>query len=200
MRVFITGTAGFIGFHVAKSLLDEGHTVHGYDGMTPYYDVNLKRHRHALLHTYPNFVATENLLEDFQALQDAIHRAEPEIIIHLAAQAGVRYSLENPRAYIDANLLGSFNVLQVARAVRPRHLLMASTSSVYGASTDLPFVETSKTDTPLTLYAASKKLTKLWLTHMRISTVYRSRCSDFLPYTGRGGDPIWRFSNSQKAY
>ncbi|GAB4407137.1 MAG: NAD-dependent epimerase/dehydratase family protein [Rhodoferax sp.] len=157
MRVFITGTAGFIGFHLARLLLDEGHTVHGYDGITDYYDVRLKQRRHALLREYPAFVATEAMLEDAAALEAATRAAQPDVIVHLAAQAGVRYSLENPRAYIDANLVGTFHVLEVARTLRPRHLLMASTSSVYGANTELPFGEEQKTDTRLTLYAATKK-------------------------------------------
>ncbi|MEW6694305.1 MAG: NAD-dependent epimerase/dehydratase family protein [Pseudomonadota bacterium] len=157
LRVFITGTAGFIGFHLARLLLDEGHTVHGYDGITDYYDVRLKQRRHALLREYPAFTATEAMLEDAAALEAATRAAQPDVIVHLAAQAGVRYSLENPRAYIDANLVGTFHVLEVARALRPRHLLMASTSSVYGANTELPFGEEQKTDTPLTLYAATKK-------------------------------------------
>jgi len=157
MRVFITGTAGFIGFHLARLLLDEGHRVHGYDGLTDYYDVRLKQRRHTLLREYPAFTATEALLEDMAALQAAACAAQPDVIVHLAAQAGVRYSLQNPRAYIDANLIGTFHLLEVARALKPRHLLMASTSSVYGANTDMPFAETQKADTPLTLYAATKK-------------------------------------------
>ncbi|WP_058615714.1 NAD-dependent epimerase/dehydratase family protein [Tepidimonas taiwanensis] len=157
VRCFITGTAGFIGFHLARLLLEEGHTVHGFDGLTDYYDVRLKHRRHAMLREYPAFTATEAMLEDAAALHAAAQAAQPDVIIHLAAQAGVRYSLQNPRAYIDANLVGTFNLLEVARALKPRHLLMASTSSVYGANTDMPFAETQKADTPLTLYAATKK-------------------------------------------
>jgi dTDP-4-dehydrorhamnose reductase len=157
MRFFITGTAGFIGFHLARLLLAEGHTVHGYDGMTPYYDVRLKQRRHAMLREFPAFVATESMLEDLPTLQAAVQAAQPDVIVHLAAQAGVRYSLENPAAYIDANLVGTFHLLQAAVQARPRHLLLASTSSVYGANTHMPFAEGDKADTPLTLYAATKK-------------------------------------------
>jgi UDP-glucuronate 4-epimerase len=157
MKVFITGTAGFIGFHLARLLLAEGHTVHGYDGLTDYYDVRLKQRRHAMLREFPAFVATEAMLEDLPALQAAVQAAQPDVIVHLAAQAGVRYSLENPAAYIDANLIGTFHLLQAAVQARPRHLLLASTSSVYGANTHMPFAESDKADTPLTLYAATKK-------------------------------------------
>ena len=157
MRVFITGTAGFIGFHLARLLLAEGHRVAGFDGMTDYYDVSLKQHRHAMLHQNEGFTATEAMLEDEAALSAAVAGFAPDVIVHLAAQAGVRYSLENPRAYIDANIVGTFNVMEAARAVGVRHLLMASTSSVYGANEDMPFGECQKADMPLTIYAATKK-------------------------------------------
>jgi len=157
MRVLITGTAGFIGFHLAKLLLAEGFVVHGYDGMTDYYDVALKQRRHHMLLQNPNFAATEGMLED-QALFDQVAGGfAPDVIVHLAAQAGVRYSLENPRAYLDANVIGTFNVMEAARRLGVQHLLMASTSSVYGANTEMPFIETEKADTQLTIYAATKK-------------------------------------------
>jgi UDP-glucuronate 4-epimerase len=157
MRVFITGTAGFIGFHLARLLLSEGHQVAGYDGMTDYYDVRLKQRRHAMLHQNPGFSATESMLEDEAALATAVAEFAPDVIVHLAAQAGVRYSLENPRAYVDSNVIGTLNVMEAARAAEVRHLLMASTSSVYGANEDMPFDERQKADTQLTIYAATKK-------------------------------------------
>ncbi|GAB4282850.1 MAG: NAD-dependent epimerase/dehydratase family protein [Roseovarius sp.] len=156
-RVFITGTAGFIGFHLARRLLAEGHAVAGFDGLTDYYDVALKRQRHALLRRHEGFSCTEAMLEDAPALNAAIAAFAPDVIVHLAAQAGVRYSLENPRAYVQSNVVGSFNVMEAARAARVRHLLMASTSSVYGANTQMPFDERQKADTQLTIYAATKK-------------------------------------------
>lgn len=159
-RIFITGTAGFIGFHLARLLLAQGWRVHGYDGMTDYYDVRLKQRRHALLAQNEGFAATEAMLEDVDTLSRTVEAFRPDVIVHLAAQAGVRYSLENPRAYIDANILGTFNVMECARAVPVQHLLMASTSSVYGANEDMPFRETDKADTPLTIYAATKKATE----------------------------------------
>ena len=154
MRYLITGTAGFIGFHVAKRLIDEGHFVVGFDGMTPYYDVTLKQRRHAVLERSNGFKAVTAMLEDRAALDRA---AEPEIILHLAAQAGVRYSLENPNAYVDSNLVGSWNILELARAIAPKHLMLASTSSIYGANEKIPFAEADRADEPLTLYAATKK-------------------------------------------
>jgi UDP-glucuronate 4-epimerase len=156
-RAFITGAAGFIGFHLAEFLLQEGWKVTGFDGITDYYDVRLKHRRLEILHQHPSFNFTHAMLEDNETLQAAIAAAEPDVIVHLAAQAGVRYSLENPRAYIDANIVGTFNVMEAARTLRVQHLLMASTSSVYGANTAMPFDERQKADTPLTIYAATKK-------------------------------------------
>jgi UDP-glucuronate 4-epimerase len=156
-RILITGTAGFIGFHLAKRLLAEGFIVHGYDGMTDYYDVALKRRRHEMLLQTPNFSTNEGLLEDQLLLDNVADDFAPDVIVHLAAQAGVRYSLECPRAYIDANVVGTFNVMEVARRHQVQHLLMASTSSVYGANVNMPFAETDKADTQLTIYAATKK-------------------------------------------
>lgn len=156
-KVLITGTAGFIGFHLARLLLDEGFIVHGYDGMTDYYDVRLKQRRHAMLLQNGNFAATEGMLEDQATFDRVADTFRPDVIVHLAAQAGVRYSLENPRAYLDANVIGTFNVMEAARRHEVQHLLMASTSSVYGANEDMPFIETEKADTQLTIYAATKK-------------------------------------------
>ena len=183
MKIFITGTSGFIGFHLAKLLLDEGFSVHGYDGLTDYYDVNLKLARTKILRSFDNFTSTKAMLEDKKTLDESIENFHPNIIVHLAAQAGVRYSLENPRAYIDSNILGTFNILECARSMDIEHLLMASTSSVYGANEVMPFNEKHKTETPLTIYAATKKANEsmghsyahLWnipITVFRFFTVY----------------------------
>ncbi|UVI39843.1 NAD-dependent epimerase/dehydratase family protein [Qipengyuania spongiae] len=182
-KVLITGTAGFVGFHLARILLAEGFTVLGYDGMTDYYDVALKRRRHTMLLQNPGFSAVEAMLEDRERLDKVADEFRPDVIVHLAGQAGVRYSLENPRAYLDANVIGTFNVMEAARRLEVGHLLMASTSSVYGANTEMPFVETEKADTQLTIYAATKKATEsmahayahLWnlpTTMFRFFTVY----------------------------
>ncbi|MGU3493503.1 NAD-dependent epimerase [Xanthobacteraceae bacterium A53D] len=157
MRFLVTGSAGFIGFHLAKRLLGAGHVVVGLDGLTPYYDVTLKQARHAELARHNGFSAVIGMLEDRDAVAEAAELARPDVIIHLAAQAGVRYSLENPKAYVDANLTGSWNILELARQVQPQHLLLASTSSVYGANAKVPFAETDRADEPMTLYAATKK-------------------------------------------
>jgi UDP-glucuronate 4-epimerase len=183
VRYFVTGTAGFIGYHVAKLLIGAGHSVCGIDGMTSYYDVRLKQRRHAMLLQSGQFSAHEVMLEDMDELRRVYDAFAPDIVIHLAAQAGVRYSIENPRAYVDSNIVGTFNVLELARASMPKHFMLASTSSVYGANEKLPFAETDRADFPLTLYAATKKATEamahsyahLWrlpTTAFRFFTVY----------------------------
>ena len=156
-RILVTGSAGFIGFHLSKLLLSEGYTVHGFDVVTDYYDVNLKKHRHKILSKYPDFTSTFGMLEDDSLFNNDFDRFRPDVVIHLAAQAGVRFSLENPRAYIDSNIVGTFNVMEAARRNSISHLLMASTSSVYGANKEMPFDECEKADTQLTIYAATKK-------------------------------------------
>jgi UDP-glucuronate 4-epimerase len=183
MRYFITGSAGFIGFHLSRRLLAAGHQVYGYDGMTRYYDVGLKEARVAILRRFDLFRSTVAMLEDRPRLTDAIEQAEPDVVVHLAAQAGVRYSLDNPSAYIDSNVIGSWNLMEVARQVGCRHLLLASTSSIYGANGSIPFREVDRADEPLTIYAATKKameamahsqahLHKIPTTVFRFFTVY----------------------------
>jgi UDP-glucuronate 4-epimerase len=183
MRYFITGTAGFIGFHLARRLLQDGHEVTGFDGMTHYYNIKLKHMRNAALAQFPAFRPVTAMLEDRKALEDAVAAAKPDVMIHLAAQAGVRYSLENPKAYLSSNIEGSWNILELAKEAGIGHLMLASTSSIYGANPSVPFRETDRTDEPLTFYAASKKsmelmahsyshLYKIPVTAFRFFTVY----------------------------
>jgi UDP-glucuronate 4-epimerase len=156
MRALVTGSAGFIGFSLALRLLESGDEVVGVDGFTPYYDLGLKRARQARLERFATFRGHEFLLEDYGRLRE-LFTPGFDVVCHCAAQAGVRYSLENPRAYIDANLVGTFNMLEVMRHAPPRHALIASTSSIYGANRSTPFREIDRADHPLTLYAATKK-------------------------------------------
>ncbi|MDQ0421658.1 UDP-glucuronate 4-epimerase [Peteryoungia aggregata LMG 23059] len=161
MHYFITGTAGFIGFHLARRLLADGHEVTGFDGMTPYYNVKLKQMRHAALAQYPAFRPMIAMLEDRAAVEEAMATAKPDVVIHLAAQAGVRYSLENPQSYLTSNVTGSYNIIELAERHKVKHLMLASTSSIYGANPTVPFRETDRADEPLTIYAATKKSMEL---------------------------------------
>lgn len=182
-RALITGSAGFIGFHLARRLLQAGWQVTGYDALTPYYDVTLKEARHAILKDHAGFAEVIADLLDMDALSAAVEAAQPDTIIHLAAQAGVRHSLEAPRTYLDTNITGSFNVIEAARAAGVRHLMMASTSSAYGANSDMPYRETDRAAHPMSLYAATKiageavahsqaHLHGLPITQFRFFTVY----------------------------
>ena len=183
MKIFITGSSGFIGFHLSKKLLDKGHSVHGFDSMNNYYDVRLKKNRYQILKKYKKFSFTKNKLENKKILGKSILNFKPKIIIHLAAQAGVRYSIEKPRVYLDSNITGTYNIIELAKKVKVKHLLIASSSSVYGANKKLPFKEIDKTETQLSIYSATKKSTEsiahsysnIWkipITMMRIFTVY----------------------------
>ncbi len=182
-RFLITGTAGFIGFHLAKLCLERGHEVAGYDIVNDYYDPALKEARLKQLQAHPGFRFYRNDLADKAAMEKAFTEFKPEIVVNLAAQAGVRYSLENPRAYVDSNVVGFTNILEACRHYEVKHLTYASTSSVYGANTNMPFSEHEAVNHPLTLYAATKKsnemmahtyshLFRLPTTGLRFFTVY----------------------------
>ena len=156
-HVLITGTAGFIGFHLARRMLADGWRVTGMDAMTTYYDVALKQARHAILRESPNFRAVAGRIEAPGLIAGLMATDQPEVVIHLAAQAGVRHSIDAPRDYVDANIVGTWEILEAARNHPPAHLLMASTSSVYGANTEMPYAEHHRVDHPMSFYAATKK-------------------------------------------
>ena len=161
MVTLITGAAGFIGFHLAKRLLDDGCEVHAVDNVNAYYDVRLKEARLALLQGRPGFHFQRLDLADREATAACFRKIKPQRVIHLAAQAGVRYSLENPHAYADSNLVGFLNVLEGCRHNSVAHLVYASSSSVYGANTKIPFSTTDNVDHPVSFYAATKKANEL---------------------------------------
>ncbi len=161
MKVLITGTAGFIGFHLAKFLLERGDQVIGYDNVNDYYDVRLKEARMRILEGYDGYVFQKADLCDRTALDDVVKEHEPEKFCNLAAQAGVRYSLEHPETYVDSNLVGFLNVLETCRHNGIKDLVYASSSSVYGGNTKIPFSTSDNVDSPISLYAATKKSNEL---------------------------------------
>ncbi|UMY16445.1 SDR family NAD(P)-dependent oxidoreductase [Methylobacterium organophilum] len=183
MRVLVTGAAGFIGFHLAHRLLSDGVEVVGIDGMTSYYDVALKRARLAHLSAHDRFSFHEFMLEDADRIRAVMRATRPDVVVHLAAQAGVRYSLEQPRQYIASNIVGTFNLFEACRGLDIQHVMFASTSSAYGGNTTLPFRETDRSAAPMSIYAATKlsgevlahtyaHLWRLPVTSFRFFTVY----------------------------
>lgn len=183
MKILVTGVAGFIGFHIAKFLLERGDEVTGIDNLNDYYDVTLKNSRLEQLTSYSDFHFHKIDIANRKAIENLFHDISVERVIHLAAQAGVRYSLKNPHAYIDANIVGFINILEGCRQNNIEHLVYASSSSVYGANTNIPFSVHQNVNHPLSLYGATKKanelmahtysyLYKLPTTGVRFFTVY----------------------------
>lgn len=156
-RILVTGAAGFVGHALSQRLLADGHRVIGVDAMTDYYDLALKETRLAMLSARDGFAFHRDRIEEPGRLNTIFSDAKPDLVVHLAAQAGVRYSIEAPESYVEANLIGTFRVLEAARAHPPRHTMMASTSSVFGANTDMPYGEAQKADHQMSFYAATKK-------------------------------------------
>ena len=183
MKVLVTGSSGFIGFHLSKKLLEDGLKVHGFDSMNNYYDVKLKKARLNILKNYKKFSFTKAKLENKKSLERIFKKFKPNIVIHLAAQAGVRYSIDKPRVYLKSNITGTYNIIEISKKLNVKHLIMASSSSVYGANKKIPFKETDKTDTQLSIYASTKKsnesmahsysnIWKIPITMLRFFTVY----------------------------
>ena len=183
MKILITGSSGFIGFHTSKKLLNKGFKVFGFDSMNNYYDINLKKSRLKILKKYKNFSFQKGNIENEKLLNKTVLKFKPTIIIHLAAQAGVRYSIQNPDIYLKSNIIGTFNVIKISNKINVKHLIIGSSSSVYGANKKLPFKEIDKTDHQVSFYAATKKSTEslahsyssLWkipITMLRFFTVY----------------------------
>ena len=156
----VTGASGFIGFHISIKLLKMGWRVIGLDSMSDYYDVSLKESREKQLFKYNSYRSIHSKLETPKILENLFKEEKPKIIIHLAAQAGVRYSIENPRSYLNSNIFGTFELLEACKLFKPKHLLISSTSSVYGANQNIPFKE-NNSDKPMSFYAASKKSTEI---------------------------------------
>ena len=161
MKLLVTGAAGFIGFHTARLLLERGDEVVGLDNLNPYYDPALKVARLDILRGYPRFRFVQADLADHAAMEALFRAGKFQRVVHLAAQAGVRYSLENPHAYVQSNIVGFLEVIEGCRHTQVEHLVYASTSSVYGANTRMPFTERQGVDHPLTLYAATKRSNEL---------------------------------------
>ena len=161
MKILVTGVAGFIGMHSAKKLLDDGHEIIGIDNLNDYYDVNLKEDRLKTLEGYKNFKFLKLDIKDQKDVLDLFKKESPERVLHLAAQAGVRYSIQNPYIYMDSNIQGFINILEGCRAIKTEHLVFASSSSVYGGNTKVPFSEHDNVDHPISLYAATKKANEL---------------------------------------
>ena len=159
--ILITGAAGFIGFHLCNELMNNGYKVIGFDNLNDYYDVHLKNSRLGLLKKYNNFIFVKGDLSDKSTVDTVFEKYKPELVVNLAAQAGVRYSIDNPQVYIESNIVGFFNILEACRHSQVKHLIYASSSSVYGANTKIPFSTEDKVDNPVSLYAATKKSNEL---------------------------------------
>lgn len=198
-KILITGAAGFIGFYLGKSLLDEGQIVIGFDNINDYYDTKLKHARLAILKGYDHFSFVKGDLADQKAVEQLFQEYKPEIVVNLAAQAGVRYSIENPQAYVNANLVGFFHLLEACRHEPVKHLIYASSSSVYGANQKVPFSVEDQVDRPISLYAATKKSNELMAhCYSKLYDIPSTGLRFFTVYGPMGRPDMAYFSFTQK--
>lgn len=198
-KILVTGAAGFIGMHLSVRLLKEGYSVIGYDNVNDYYDVNLKRDRLDILAQYESFTFIEAGLEDTDRVNKVFQENDIQIVINLAAQAGVRYSLENPRAYIDSNVVGFLNILEAARHFEVEHVIYASSSSVYGSNVNMPFSTKDSVDHPVSLYAATKKSNELMAhTYSHLYNIPTTGLRFFTVYGPMGRPDMAYFSFTEK--
>lgn len=209
--ILVTGAAGFIGFHLSKRLLEDGYRIIGFDNINDYYDVNLKYARLEILKPYENFTFIKGDLADANAVNNLFEEYSPAIVVNLAAQAGVRYSIDNPKVYIESNIIGFFNILEACRHYPVEHLVYASSSSVYGNQEKVPFSTTDDVSKPISLYAATKKSNELMAytyshlygipsTGLRFFTVYGPYGRPDMAYFKftkkiMAGEPIQIFNN-----
>lgn len=199
MKILVTGSAGFIGMHVAESLLKRGDDVVGIDNLNDYYDINLKKARLQRLSAYTNYTHVHADIADRSAVESLFSEHKPQRVIHLAAQAGVQYSTKNPHVYVDSNLVGFLQILEACRHHSVKHLVFASTSSVYGSNTQMPYSEHESTEHPLTFYAATKKANEM-MAHS-YSHLYGLPCTGLRFFTvyGPWGRPDMAFFSFTKA-
>lgn len=199
--VLITGGAGFIGYFLSRRLLEKGIRVIGYDNLNSYYDVELKKHRLDCLKKYPNYNFIKGDLEDKKLLNDIFEEKSPQIVVNLGAQAGVRYSIESPDTYINSNIIGFYNILECCRYNPVEHLIYASSSSVYGANTKIPFSVDDKTDSPVSLYAATKKSNELMAyCYSKLYGIPATGLRFFTVYGPMGRPDMAYFSFTQKIF
>ena len=193
-QIIITGSAGFIGFHLAKLLLNEGHQIIGIDSMSNYYDVNLKIERNNILKKYNSYKFLEKDISNIDNLKPLYKSKNIEYIVHLAAQAGVRYSIDHPKTYVDSNLVGTFNILELSKKLKIKHLLIASTSSVYGSNKKYPFHENDPTDRQMSFMQQQKVYEMMAHSYSHINKI-PTTIMRFLLYMVLGVGQIWHYLN-----
>lgn len=198
-KILVTGAAGFIGFHLSRRILEEGGEVIGFDNINDYYEVSLKESRLEILDKYEKFTFIKGNLADKEAIENLFSTYKPDIIVNLAAQAGVRYSIDNPDAYIESNIIGFYNILEACRRYQPEHLIYASSSSVYGNQKKTPFSTEDNVDHPISLYAATKKSNELMaFTYSHLYNIPSTGLRFFTVYGPYGRPDMAYFSFTNK--